>query len=467
MGWPLGFLNRNIKRAAFGVGVAILAGFGVHAQDSETLTLDQARAIATQALRAGDFETARRLAMGLLQADAQDAYAYAILTSAHARLDNPTLARQAARLTYKYSENPEQSYSAARTAGQIAFNQKRYTAAQIWLRKAALYADDPRKTQQVARDYGQLRRANPFSFKLSVSATPSDNVNNGSDAVLDIINGVPQGGVIGASSRALSGIVGTTDVSLRYRLKQTKKARTSLSARVFTRRVALSSQARTIAPNVSNQDLASTYGAIGLSHTFGLQKAGNFATFEGTGGKAWSSGRAQYVFGRLGLSPSYRLSDSTRLVLKSSYENRWSDISAARDSAITKLSATLQHKLQIGNRLSVGISLQDITSEATNASYASGVVNVNYSLGKQIGPMKLSAGVSLGHTDYSTFRATTMVAGGRQDQSVYGDVTMLFTDYDVAGFAPSLRIRTGKKTSNVSRFNTRELSVSLGIQSKF
>ena len=44
---------------------------------------------------------------------------------------------------------------------------------------------------------------------------------------------------------------------------------------------------------------------------------------------------------------------------------------------------------------------------------------------------------------------------------------MLFDQLDYAGFAPMLRLRAGRKSSNDSRYDIRELSVSLGIESKF
>jgi hypothetical protein len=55
----------------------------------------------------------------------------------------------------------------------------------------------------------------------------------------------------------------------------------------------------------------------------------------------------------------------------------------------------------------------------------------------------------------------------REDQSAYVDLSLFFYQYDYAGFAPILRIRTGRKVSNFSSFSTRDLSVSLSIRSKF
>jgi hypothetical protein len=79
----------------------------------------------------------------------------------------------------------------------------------------------------------------------------------------------------------------------------------------------------------------------------------------------------------------------------------------------------------------------------------------------------VSAGLVLGKTDYDDYVAVFSVPGGKQDYATYADVNVLLPDVDYAGFAPSVNFRAGRTRSNVSRFETRELSVSLGFQSKF
>lgn len=438
------------------------------------ISLDQARNVAATALNLGEFELARKLAMGLLLADEEDAFAYSILTTAHSKLGNPKLARAAARLTYKYSNTKLESYSAARSAGQVAFQQKRYTASQIWLRRASVYAPDDRYTRRIAKDYAQVRAVNPLSFRLNVAVTPSDNVNNGADSLENLVNGEPQLGFINAASRALSGVIATTDASLSYRIRQTKTSRTLINARLFTRNVFLSSDAKALiaadpfSPDLDDSDFSTIYYDGGVSHSFALgKKPGAFARIDATAGKTISAGRSNYKFGRLAFTPSYALNKSTRLTLRGSVEQRYSDIVSLNDQTRFQTSATLRKKRANGDTVSFGLNLQDTNSDGRNISNWSGVADLNYSFGKQIGPMQLSAGLSLGYTHFSTYSTTSPVVGGRSDTSVYGNLTMFFVDYDLAGFSPTVRVRTGRRTSNVSRFETEEFSVSLGIQSKF
>jgi hypothetical protein len=75
--------------------------------------------------------------------------------------------------------------------------------------------------------------------------------------------------------------------------------------------------------------------------------------------------------------------------------------------------------------------------------------------------------LSLGYTHYDGYSISGPVEGGRSDMSVTGNVTMVFTKLDVAGFVPSVQVQTSRKSSNISRFNSNEMSVSLSIQSKF
>ena len=119
--------------------------------------------------------------------------------------------------------------------------------------------------------------------------------------------------------------------------------------------------------------------------------------------------------------------------------------------------------------LSLGVSLAETRSDQNNAQNTAWSVRARYGFARNWGPAKVTAGVSLAHADYPVYALTStlLVPGGRQDQSAFADVTLFFEEYDYLGFAPEVTVRAGRRSSNVSRFNTREVSVSLGVQSKF
>ncbi|WP_299687510.1 surface lipoprotein assembly modifier [uncultured Tateyamaria sp.] len=436
-------------------------------QDSGTLTLDEARLLARQALYAGRFEVARQLAMGLLKADAEDPYAYGVLAAAHSRLNDPKLARAAARLSYKYSDTPAQKFGAARTAASVALQHERPTLSQAWLRIAATHTETDKQEAELKRDYARARAANPLSFNISLGVAPSDNVNSGTDNVLEVINGVPTLGRFGSATRALSGVVTTFDTRLRYRLRRDANSVTHANARLYIRRVELSESAEADAPGVNGSLFSSTFAEVGVNHRFALGAKGNSASVGFALGASWSGGERSYDFAKLELGRSLRLGDANGLSFSAVAETRKSDISATRDSDVLTLSGTFQHKRGNGDRVSLGLTVQDVSGAFVNADYQTTSARLAYTFGKALGPATVTAGMTVGLTDYDTYTLYSPVAGGREDVSYYGDVSLFFKDYDYAGFAPTVRVRSGRRTSNVNRFEISETTVTLGLQSKF
>lgn len=432
-----------------------------------TLSLDQARVLARHALKAGDFELAREIGMVLVAADETDAYAYGILAAAHSRMNDPNLARAAARLSYRHSNTSAEKFSAARTAASVATVQNRPTRSQAWLRIAATHTDTPKQDKLLAREYARARAANPLSFKINLSVAPSDNVNNGTDNVLEVINGIPTQGVFRGGTRALSGTAATFDARLRYRLKATQTSQTTATARLYTRRVDLSSSAEASAPTVSNGDFASTYAEGGIEHRFALGAQGNSLTLGGALGASWAGGDRSYDFVRTTAQRGLRLSKKTHLTLNGGAERRFSVQTATRDADVLTLGASMAHTLDRGDRIRVGLTLQDVSGDYINADYQTASLRASYTFGKQVGPARITTGLTLGYTDYDDYTLVRPVEGGREDQSLYGDVSLFFPDLDFAGFAPTVNLRSGRRTSNVNRFEISETTISIGIQSKF
>lgn len=458
-------------RALFVAALALWAS-GAVAQapavsPATTLSLDQARLVARRALDVGNFELAREIGMGLLEADATDAYAYAVLAAAHSRMNDPRLARAAARLSYRHSDTAAQKFGAARTAASVALQQRRPTASQAWLRVAAAHAETPDQDAMLAREYARARAANPLRLNFNFSIAPSDNVNSGTDNVLEVINGIPTSGFFQGSSRALPGTVATFDARLRYRLRAGQTSRTTATARLYTRQVALSSEAKVIAPQVSNGDFASTYGELGLEHQFALGAAGNSVTVGAGLGTSWSGGDRSYDFTKLSLQRGLRVSPTSRLQLSGVAERRASARSPLLDADVLTLGAQLAHKRTGGDLLHLGLTVQDVSGQFVNARYQTASFRAQYTFAKHLGPARITTGLTYGYTDYNTYLLVNPVVGGRQDTSLYGDVSLFFSDYDFAGFAPTVQLRTGQRKSNVNRFEISETTLSVGIQSKF
>ncbi|MEE4348327.1 MAG: hypothetical protein V2I53_16140, partial [Paracoccaceae bacterium] len=85
-----------------------------------------------------------------------------------------------------------------------------------------------------------------------------------------------------------------------------------------------------------------------------------------------------------------------------------------------------------------------------------------------VGPARLSFALGAARSDFPDYAVGfILVPGGRQDETIFGSVEMLFEAFDYAGFVPSMTVRAQKTRSNVSRFDASEIAVSFGVRSRF
>ncbi len=449
--------------------MAALSG-AARADESQTLTLPQARAMAIRALEIGQPALTLQLADGLKQANPTDPFTYYLIAHARAQQRQPTRARRAAARAYRFSRADRDRFEAAQLAARLAMAESRPTLTQIWLRRSAIYAPDDAAERVVARDYRRVRASNPWALNLRTELRPSSNVNNGSDAALQIIDGVPVIGILSGSARALSGVIMSTDVATTYRLRADATSATSIGGRLYFQRVALSNAAHALAPGARNSDFATTYGEMSLRHGFAAGPAGKGGTarVDLAAGGAWSGGNSNYEFARLSGERRWRLAKGRLLSLNALAEGRFDARYPTDDARIFGIGAKLLQTLPNQDRLTFSAAWRDSNARHFNGTFSAASLRTSYAFANPVGPVRLSAGLTLGYADYPVFQSGLfMVPGGRQDRSVYGDLNILFDRIDYAGFAPVLRLRVGRKSSNDSRYDTRELSVSLGIESKF
>ncbi len=459
--------------AALGLGAAMavaqpVAGTRAQAADGRNVTLGEARALAHMALSRGDADLALKLGQSLLHVDARDANALAIVAAAEAQRGNHRASRVAAGRAYRASDTPKARLKAAQFAARAAMLDHRPTLTQIWLRRAATNTTNENDIKRIGADYARVRQMNPFSFRINVGVTPSDNVNNGSDSALQLIDGVPIVGYLSGSAQALSGTVATTDIALGYRIAQSKTAVTQLGARLYVKQISLSSDAKALAPGLSGSDLGSTYADVSIDRHFRWGKPGNTASVGLGVGRTWSGNDENYDFAVIRGSRSVKLGDRTRLSFNASLEERLSSVRDSQDQTLTTLGAHISHKLDRGDTIGLSFSVSDVDADHINMRQQSGSVRASYHFGKSIGPAQVTASVTMGQSQFDDYRVGWIsVPGGRKDNSIYGEVTLFFEDYDYAGFAPSVRLRAGQRQSNISRFEGDEFSVGFEIKSRF
>ena len=480
------------------VAASFLASAPAANETEQHLTLDQGRALAVHALKTGNPGLALRVSDGLLQANSKDPLALMLRAAAYARLDEPAKGRKSAVRAYRFAKAPAEKFQAAQLASRLSLAAGSPTMSQFWLRRTAVHASDPKSEERIAKDYQVLRRINPWSFRLSGGVKPSNNVNNGADSATQIIDGLPVYGDFGPHAVALSGIVGTVDLGISRRLRQSKTSQTTVSGRLYLQRVALSSSAKKFAADLveaaiiedcyddengdricqeirpfempRNSDFGSTFGELSLRHSFAVGPPGSkgSASLALTRSTAWYGGRKTYDSNKLSASRSWQLSTGSRITFDGSFEDRFNARSASYRGTVLGFGSNFTHKLKNGNTLNLTFGLRETKTGSVNTTSSAASFRVGYELGKSLGPATVNTGLILGYSDYPAYSTQLgVIPGGRQDQSIYADVNLFFEDYDYAGFAPMLRVRAGKKFSNHSRFETKELSVSLGIESKF
>ena len=74
----------------------------------------------------------------------------------------------------------------------------------------------------------------------------------------------------------------------------------------------------------------------------------------------------------------------------------------------------------------------------------------------------------MSETTYPDYRILFWsVPGGREDTRSSAEVNVSFDRLGYMGFTPTLKLSSERTLSNVSRFETDELSVSLGLRTAF
>jgi hypothetical protein len=444
-------------------------------QAAVTLRLDQARAIAVQALEQGNPALALEIASGLLQADAQSFFAHMLVAQAQHQLAQPAKARKAAAAAYRFATTTSQKFAASQFAARLAVEDGRFTWSQFWLRRSLVNAPDPALLPQIQDDFRRVRAMAPLQLRLAVAVAPSSNVNNGSDSAYALIEGVPVIGRFDGLSQALSGVTASADLALSYRLAKTANSETRAQMRTYLSRVWLDEGSLALAnsfpgADVVNKDFTFVSAETGLRQAFRLDNtpAGGLVSGEVTAGKTWYGGEPYQHFGRAVASHSVNLAEATRMTIAAELEKRVFERGLNQPVLSRQLQGVLEHRLDNADRISLGISLRESESDSRNANSTRKLAYLRYDLAEPVGLARLSFTLGAAQAEYPDYAVGFIfVPGGRQDETRFGSVGILFEGLDYAGFAPSLTIRAQRTRSNVSRFETSEMAVSLGIQSRF
>ncbi|MFN3662604.1 hypothetical protein [Yoonia sp.] len=445
-----------------------LLGSVAEAQTSIDLSISEARAIATQALFAGDSALARDIAQAILAQLPDDRDALAILAAAAPQQGDARAGRIAGARAFALSQTDAQRYEAARLTALAATNEQRFTLATFWLRRALIAAPGDADRAQTLADARLVKQMNPWAFDVSATLTPSSNVNGGtSDA------NVPDfGGWTGTFSEAAlpqAGWRASLGLGVSYRLRESPASRTQIGGQYQLGRVWITDEV-SIPDRAFDTDVAQ----LNLRHDHALTTgsiSGHLAyarvTYRKLNNDETATEARYYDSLRFGLDRRIPVGSDTEVTL-----SLGRDLADYEETTIGQVrrntaSAALAYRLSSGDVVRASIGIAD--SRSANPGYQSEewTLQGSYAWAEQIGPMSLNVGAGITWADYPDYRLFVSGDGGRRDTSHFYSVNIGFPQVTYAGFTPELSVTAQHTDSNVSRFTRDAVSAGLTIRSEF
>ncbi len=458
-------------RSAIFAAVFCICGGAGWAQDDVELTLEQARAVAVRAVENEQPELALALARKLLQANPDDRDALIVVAAAAPRVGEAEAGRQAGLRAWQLSETDTQKYEAARLVAQAAANEKRFTLAGYWLRRALIVAPDDAAEEQTKRDATVVRRLNPWSTTFGFSILPSNNVNGGADAINDLGSSIPS-----EDSLALSGIKAALNFQTRYRLNQSENHQTTVALRYDLSRVRLDDEGDpnivtttedgdTIITSVlRNEDYGSDYSELSLTHDRKLGGVLVGGTY--TIGRYVYGEERRYDFDRISLNARAPVNDRTAFQLTVQHEKQDYVLTSIEYVDKSTLRGTITHRTNAGNRISTSLAYTWTDSRSNNYQYDDWTIYASHTWAEPVGPVSLSVGAGLRFTDYGLYEIL-FLEGPRNDKTLFYNATIGVPDIEFAGFTPAIVISGSNADSNIDRFTRDTFSAGLTIRSSF
>tara|TARA_R110000850_G_scaffold32535_13_gene89681 strand:+ start:1427 stop:2875 length:1449 start_codon:yes stop_codon:yes gene_type:complete len=476
----------------FVVGLILGAAFvsvapDVHAESAPSapihLSVEQMRLAAELNLRNGRIDTALLFADALLKRDPKDVTALLIRAHALRIKMEYNASQEAARTVWRAADSDHHKYTAAMLMAQALSSDNKRTRAQLWLRRAAQVAPTPAHKNRVAQDFRYLQRRNPWQTNLSFTVQPSSNINNGSardtSSLLYQILGPLTGGsevVLGASSKALSGLETGVDVQTRYRFHQTERTAHDLRMALSYSTYQLSASAkrdlaeddadriaRGEAPaNVEGSDFA--YGTVQIGYGFKKLREDRRGEFRLTAdiGQSFYGGVRYNSYLRTNIGQSYYLTPKSKFDVGLSSDIRNGQRSA--DQEQLSLTAGLSRQLPGGDGLYLGTSASVVRSDAERLEYDEIRLRTGYLLGREVLGTALQFGISTSFRDYDV---SPHDASGRRDFQISAEATATFKQIDYMGFNPTVSVIASTTNSNIGLYDVNRFGIGIGIASAF
>lgn len=440
-----------------------LCGWAATAPADSRLSLDEGRQMVAERLRAGDPAGAQALAMALLQANPRDAAMLVIVSQTERAQGNLARARHAGTAAWAYAETGPEKYAAAVVTAQALVSEKKYSRAQLWLRRASNHAPNPQAAAILAQDFARVRALNPLGLNLSVNASPSSNVNNGSARATTTFEGLPFVFTLSPEARALSGVEATAQLGLRYRLAQGETWATFAEAELFARQVLLSSKARAEAPDAENGDYGYAQAGIGLSHRWRPKGARGGWSLGFSLGQSRYGGDPYTRFAILRLGRDWDMGKAGTLAVTFNLEDtRY--VSPAETTLARRLGLRWTRPLANGDRLTASLGLNDTTSSRSTREFDGVTAGLTWDLGQ------ISRGLDLAidyEIDMRLFPVAGLETGARHDQRHTLRADLGLRRAEIYGFVPVVSVEASRNASTLDYYDSTTLRMGLNLRSRF
>ncbi len=416
-------------------------------------------------LEAGDAAGAEAVADALIGRDATDKAALMLKAQAAALRGAGTRARAAARRVWRLSESPQERYGSALFVARSFAAEGRPGWGQFWLRRAAQSARGDDEKALVAADYRWLRSRNPLLWSLSFSVAPSSNVNDGSVAGFFTLPGLPIELEIGGAQQALSGVKAQLGAEVTWRLPPTATTMTAFHLSADIGRVALSREARRLAPEVTNGDFASESIGLGVTRRWRPEGGRVIYTFSGRASHDWYAGEDLANTLHLSARADLPLSRDTAGMVQFLGERQTRLDRRQRSVDVAGLSLGLSHRLAGADALTLVLGARDTASESPGLRNTAVSARLGWRKAEPVHGVGIEAWLDLEERRYRD--SPFAPAGGRRDHRAALNLSLEFENVQYMGFSPVLGLKASRTRSNVALYETRDLGLQFGFNSAF
>ncbi|HSF65423.1 MAG TPA: hypothetical protein VLA78_13610 [Paracoccaceae bacterium] len=440
--------------------ISVKIGLGFSSQ--ATAQADDPRQRLVALAEAGQWAAAEALARDLLAVRPRDVTVLIVMSRALRAAGDPAGARDFAARALDAATTDAERFAAMTELAAAAHATGRPLVAQVWLRRAVQVAPSPALRDSAIRNYRAVAADNPLTVQLQFGVAPSSNVNNGSQADTVDIGGLDF--VLNPDARALSGTEITAGVSLAYRHAGLGglPARTGLALAV--QEVRLSGSARAAAPEVEGDDYDQATVEWRFDQALRPATAPVRLRFEARLGHSWYGGRDLSDYLRAGFGADW--GDARRLTsVALSWERQERLDLSSRSATILRLDAGRQWRLASGDALGLTAFLRDTASRSVEVDHLAAGLSASHDMGTVAGGwLTLATGVA---AEWRSYDRSPYRAGGRRDLRLRLSARVGFPRAETWGFLPEVTIEASRVASDVDLYDSRDVTLRLGLRSAF